>query len=199
MIVISIALRRDVIVPQAYLRSIHIKSTVKCWPMYPLRHFLLRGGVASRSLFLLAFTVLFARALLPGVVMLGFGAPQASFGLVMCSGHGPMFAHDQAMTDMGDMGGMDMSSAPMPGMDMSSAMKMDDHPSMLGHSSAMGDMGDLCPFSAAFIVACFGIALACLLFTLAAIARVWRVVLARTVFLPSLYFRPLSRAPPVLI
>jgi hypothetical protein len=146
--------------------------------MNPLRRFLLRNSVVSRITFLAALAVLLARALLPGAVMLDpESSAQGDFALVLCSGHGPMFAHD-SMSDANMMHDhMDMSGAP-------------------AHDSMTGDDG-ICPFSAALFVACVGIALAVLLFALKRITCSWRVRPARPLLRPSPHFRPLSRAPPL--
>jgi hypothetical protein len=158
--------------------------------MNPLRRFLLRGGMASRMMLLAAFAVLFARALLPGAVMLDpESAAQGDFALVICSGHGPMFA-----PGIGPMSHMDDS---MPGMDMSHMPGMT-HDGMTGspaHDSMTGDDG-LCPFSAALFVACVGITVAVVLFALKRQRQSWRVKSARPLARSSHYFRPLSRAPP---
>ncbi|QGZ63361.1 hypothetical protein [Paraburkholderia acidisoli] len=170
--------------------------------MNAFRRFLLRGGMASRAWLLAAFAVLFARALLPGAVMLDpVSVAQGDFALVMCSGHGPMFAQDRgalavrshAMSGMA-MPGMDMS--PMAGM-MHEDMDMPgmSMPGSHDHDSMNGDDG-LCPFSAALVVACVGIALAIVLFTLTRVTQTWRDVSTRLPARPPLHFRPLSRAPP---
>ncbi|WP_321818635.1 MULTISPECIES: hypothetical protein [unclassified Paraburkholderia] len=161
--------------------------------MFSLRRFLLRGGTASRVLFLAAFAILLARALLPGAVMLDPDpGAQGGFALVMCSGHGPMFAKNSGvMPDMADM---------MPDMDMSHmAGMMHDGISMHGsaaHDTMAGD-NSVCPFSAALVVACVSIALAVVLFTLTRVTQLWSASLARPLVRISLHFRPLSRAPPL--
>jgi hypothetical protein len=173
--------------------------------MNAFRRFLLRDGVVSRVSILVAFAILFVRALLPGAVMLDSeAAAQGGFALVMCSGHGPMFARStDAMPGMSDSmdstmsGSMDSS---MPGMDMSPMPGMiHDSGDLSGspaHDSMTGDDG-LCPFSAALVVACVGIALAVVLFTLTRITQSWRIVAARPLPRPCPHFRPLSRAPPL--
>lgn len=163
--------------------------------MNAFRRFLLRGGKASRMFFLAAFAVLLARALLPGAVMLDSeSAPERGIALVMCSGHGPMFAHTaNTMANMSDaMPGMDMShmtGAMQDGMDMSHTSDS------RGHDSMAGDDG-LCPFSAALVLACIAIALAVVLFSLTRLAPSWSAVSARPLLRFSPYFRPQSRAPP---
>ncbi|WP_146122829.1 DUF2946 family protein [Burkholderia multivorans] len=157
--------------------------------MNAFRRFLLRGGMANRAWLLVAFAVLLVRALLPGVVMLDpVSVAQGDFALVMCSGHGPMFAHDDgAMSAMPDsMPGMDMSHMPMSGMSGSPVHN---------HDSMAGDDG-LCPFSAALVVACVGIGFAVVLFTLTRATQSWRAVSTRSPARPPIHFRPLSRAPP---
>ncbi len=153
--------------------------------------------MASRALFLAAFTVLLARALLPGAVMLDpVSAAQGGFALVMCSGHGPMFAQGAAMMDMPGM------AASMPGMNMSHmagmtahGMEMSGASGATGHGSMAGDDG-LCPFSAALVVACVGVALACVLFVLIRAAQSWITVVAQSLSRSPLHFQPPSRAPP---
>jgi hypothetical protein len=159
--------------------------------MNPLRRFLMRGGLVSRMSLLAAFAILFARALLPGAVMLDpESAAQGDFALVICSGHGPMFAHGTgSMSDMDDS---------MPGMDMSHMAGMT-HDSMAGspaHDAMTGDDG-LCPFSAALFVACVSAVIAVVLFALKRQRQSWRLHATRPVARSSPYFSPLSRAPPL--
>ena len=164
--------------------------------MNAFRRFLLRGGVASRISFLAAFAVLLARALLPGAVMLDSASTSdGGIALVMCSGHGPMFAHtSNAMANM---------SASMPDMSMSHMTDMMQDGMDMSHMSgspAQGSMaGDdgLCPFSAALVVGCMAIALAVVLFSLTRVAQSWHAVSARPPARLSPYSRPLSRAPPL--
>ncbi|PRE45403.1 hypothetical protein [Burkholderia multivorans] len=163
--------------------------------MNAFRRFLLRDGAVSRMFFLAAFAVLFARALLPGAVMLvPVSVAQGGFALVMCSGHGPMFAHSHdAMEDMSaSMPGMDMSH--MAGM-MHHAMGMSGGTSSDAHDSMASDDG-LCPFSAALAVACVGFVLACVLFELIRVAQSWDTVWTRTAVRAPVRYRPPSRAPP---
>lgn len=166
--------------------------------MSAFRRFLLRGGMANRAWFLIAMAVLLVRALLPGAVMLDpASVAQGDFALVMCSGHGPMFAGDSgAAVKMSDvMPGMNMThmAGMMHGdMDMSGKAGSPAH----DHGAMTGDDG-LCPFSAALVVACVGIALAIALFTLTRVTQSWRAVSTRPLVRLSLHFRPLSRAPPL--
>lgn len=118
-------------------------------------------------------------------------AAQGGAALVMCSGHGPMFAQGHgAMANMpASMPGMDMSH--MAGMDMSGGAGSQ------GHDSMSGDDG-LCPFSAALVVACVSVALACLMFTVIQAAQSWcRVTVRPSTRSSALHFRPPSRAPPL--
>ncbi|MBB3003971.1 hypothetical protein FHX57_006350 [Paraburkholderia tropica] len=162
--------------------------------MNVLRRFLLRGGKASQALFLFAFAVLLSRALLPGAVMLDpVSVAQGDFALVMCSGHGPMFAPDQSTSarmsnsmpgmDMGHMAGMVHD-----GMDMSG-------PGSASHDSMSGDDG-LCPFSAALVVACVATAIIFALFTLTRFTQSWSAVSLRALVRLIPHCRPLCRAPP---
>jgi hypothetical protein len=160
--------------------------------MNPFRRFLLRGDLKSRVSLLAALALLLVRALLPGGIMLDpVSAAEGDFTLVMCSGHGPMFTHSHdAMTAMSDA---------MPGMEMSDASgsthaRMDGP--MPAHDTMSADDG-LCPFSAALVIACVGIALALVLFVLTRIARSWIAVPSRTLARPPRHSRPLSRAPPL--
>jgi hypothetical protein len=164
--------------------------------MNAFRRFLLRGGIASRMSFLAAFAVLLARALLPGAVMLdSVSTPDGGIALVMCSGHGPMFARaPNAMANMSEtMPDMDMSH--MAGM-MQDGMDMPHMSGSQSHDSMAGDDG-LCPFSAALVVGCVAIALAVVLFSLTRVTQSWSAVSARPLARLSPYFRPLSRAPPL--
>lgn len=154
--------------------------------MNALRRFLLRGGIASRLSVLAAFAVLLARALLPGAVMLDpVSAAQGDFALVICSGHGPMFAPDaHAMMNMSDEDMMhgDMHMSASGGAPMQTPMASDD---------------GLCPFSAALFVACVSVTLAMELFALTPVIERWRVLPTHRPTRASPHLRPLSRAPPL--
>jgi hypothetical protein len=170
--------------------------------MNAIRRFLLRGGLRSQVILLAASALLLVRALLPGGVMLDpVSAAEGDFALVICSGHGPMFAHDHGpMAAMSDaMPGMDMSHmADTPGMSHDGK----DMPGMSGmsgntaHDTMTADDG-LCPFSAALVIACVGIALAFVLFELTRVTGSWLAVPVRTPARASPHFLPLSRAPPL--
>jgi hypothetical protein len=164
--------------------------------MNAFRRFLLRGGMASRAHVLAALVVLLARALLPGAVMLDpVSAAQGGFAVVMCSGHGPMFAGlSGAATAMPDtMPGMDMDH--MGGM-THGGMHLSAMPGSPAHDSMTADDG-LCPFSAALVLACAGVALAVVLFTLMRATPSWRAMSVRPLVRTSCHVRPLSRAPPL--
>lgn len=61
--------------------------------MNPFHPLLSRDRLARRCLYGLILAVLFARALLSGTVMVDPDAAAGSFGLVICSGQGPMFSN----------------------------------------------------------------------------------------------------------
>jgi hypothetical protein len=161
--------------------------------MNPFRRLLLRGTRGGQHAWLAALALLLARALLPGGVMLDpVSAAAGDFALVVCSGHGPMFAHGHGVeTDSTDASaGMDMNH--MAGM-MHDAGDMLDSPA---HDYLSADDG-LCPFSAALVVACVGVALAIVLFALARVTRSWVAVSARALVRPSPCSLPPPRAPPL--
>jgi hypothetical protein len=167
--------------------------------MNAFRRFLLRGGLRSRVSLLAALALLLVRALLPGGVMLDpVSVAEGDFALVMCSGHGPMFAHDPVqMSAMSAMSGTD------PGMDMSAMADMAHHdmdmPGMSGTAAwdTMTADDGLCPFSAALVIACVGIALAIALFELTRVTRSWIAIPGHAPARRSPHSLPLSRAPPL--
>jgi hypothetical protein len=163
--------------------------------MNAFRRFLLRGGIASRMAFLAAFAVLLARALLPGAVMLdSVSTTEGGISLVMCSGHGPMFAPaPNAMANTSNATA-DLDMSHMAAM-MQDDMGMSHMSGSQPHNSMAGDDG-LCPFSAALVVGCVAVALAVILFALTRATQSWSAMSARPLARLSPYFRPLSRAPP---
>ncbi|MDR5806553.1 hypothetical protein [Caballeronia sp. LZ001] len=164
--------------------------------MYPFRRFLFRGSAIGRLRLLAALALLFVRALLPGGIMLDpISVATGDLTPVMCSGHGPMFTHHASPT----------AAIPetSPEMDMGQMMgTMDNVPEMSGmsdshsHESMAADDG-ICPFSAALVLACVGVALAVVLFGLTRVAPSWSAAPARTPVRRSPHSLPLSRAPPL--
>ena len=140
-----------------------------------------------------------SRALLSSVVMLDADAPVGSFGLVMCSGHGPMFSGNPA----------ERSAVPMQ-MQMDTGMQMAMHGMAMASSSdatkpphsAMGEQSDpnsLCAFSAAFLTAITVAAVFSLLVFLIIIGQSWTSSQIIAFIALSPHRRPRTRAPPVLV
>jgi hypothetical protein len=173
------------------------ETPVRMHAMNAIRRFLLQR-VRRRQLSLLAaLALLLVRALLPGGVMLDpASVTEGDFSLVICSGHGPMFAHDSGakavrtgfapMTDMVRMTDTTPDDMPMPGMS-----------GLPAHDTMTPDDG-LCPFSAALVVACCGMALMLVLFVLMRVTQAWTLPDARSPVGRRHHLLPLSRAPPVI-
>jgi hypothetical protein len=139
---------------------------------------------------LLVFTVLFARAILPSAVMVTGDASAATFGLVICSGHGPLF-----VSYRGDK--LLFSSSKTSKTGISGLLDIASHDSETPHhSSSMVDDG-VCPFSAALTVACIGLAIVCILREAIETTRSWCFRVERPVVCSAAHFNPPSRAPPV--
>ncbi|MDC6128467.1 hypothetical protein PPH41_10915, partial [Burkholderia gladioli] len=105
--------------------------------MNALRHFLLRGGVATRLLWGLLLAVLLSRALISGAVMLDPDGPDAG-AVVLCSGHGPLDLTPAAL-----QANEDLSRA------LGSALS----PTPDTHHQRAGASAELCPFSASLAAA----------------------------------------------
>lgn len=175
--------------------------------MNQLRHFLSRGGMARQCLMCIVFTVLLVRALLSSVVMLDPDAPTGSFGLVMCSGQGPLFSRAgmtmDAMPSMSStmvtsmaksIPGMAMSPRTVPAASSKGASASDNQESV-----GNDDSGSLCAFSAAFFAVIASIAIAWLFFGMVSPTRSWalpRIVAPRCL---APFQRPRTRAPPLFI
>lgn len=162
--------------------------------MNRLRHFLSQGGMAKRCVLFVVFTVLLSRALLSSNVMLDIEAPAGSFGLVMCSGHGPVFPieHGPAVVE-----GMHMEGDPAtPGMAMSAVLStIGDTPPAAGPMDS--DKDRLCPFSAVFLSVIASVAFLSLFIGFVIANRSWSV---SGTSLPVRYIphcRPRARAPPI--
>ena len=166
----------------------------------------------------MALAIILARGLLSNVVMFDANAPSGSFGLVICSGYGPMFAttsaQPQATTDglAHAQPGGHMSVMAMPGMNMpmpssassasSDGTNANSHASDDGHGSmnmddSMQGGSAICPFSAALFAAVFTV----IVFLLLATDTVRRVRVRRRrtirVVTTTPYRLPPSRAPPL--
>lgn len=161
--------------------------------MNRLRHFLPQGGMARRCILFVIFTVLLSRALLSSNVMLDIDAPAGSFGLVMCSGHGPIFAAERSIAvDSMRMGG----DPPMPGMAMSPMLSMpEDMPPAV--ESMDSDKDRLCPFSAAFLSVIASVAFLSLFLGFLLANRSWSVSKTSVWVRHVPHCRPRARAPPV--
>jgi len=129
--------------------------------------------------------------------MLDPHAPAGSFGMVMCSGHGPMFDDMPHQMDIDSSVSMQM---PM-NMDMSMgdmAMPGMHHADTTGHMHGgdSSDSNNLCSFSAVFSL---GTAIALFLLLFVAVICHARMTLPRyraPFFAFSLRLRPLGQAPP---
>jgi len=179
--------------------------------MNAIRHFLLRNSCFRRGLFFLVFGLLLLRALLSGTVMLDPDAPEGSYGLVICSGFGPMFpatptsgvfAAAMASMSTGDMVMPAMRAAQRDSAAVKPATSSDALPvSTGGHAGGQdpSDSGGLCPFSAAFFMAIFSLLIVSLLLSVLTSKRVWRN--AGPIVYQSLmrFGRPLSRGPPAYV
>ncbi|WP_347557637.1 hypothetical protein [Robbsia sp. KACC 23696] len=150
--------------------------------------------------------ILLCRGLLSGAVMFDMDAPAGDFGLVMCSGYGPMFpAADGSRAERQADAGMSMDmSMPMP-------MPMTDHATidqdktgavssvmpdgMPMHATA--DANDICAFSAALLLGIGALFVVLLLVGALSTVRRLRIRYVRIVAgAPSPFALPLSRAPP---
>jgi len=179
--------------------------------MNAIRHFLLRDSWLKRGLFCLVFAVLLLRALLSGTVMLDPDAPEGSFGLVLCSGFGPMFpvAATGSENLALPMGVMSTGGMVMPGMhdghhdaaSVKSVVSTEALPADTGrHMSDQdpSDSGSLCPFSAAFLTAIVSLFIVSLFLGVVTSGRFWRNA-GPVNYLSLIRFgRPLSRGPPAV-
>jgi hypothetical protein len=162
--------------------------------MNELRHFLSRGTLTARCLFFVVFAVLMSRALLSSVVMLDADAPVGSFGLVICSGHGPMFPN---AIDKSSPVAMQMDSGmmmDMPGMAMPSTS--DKTSQQHGAMDEQPDSNSLCPFSAAFLTAITVTAFVSLILFLIVVTLSWAPPAIASFVASSPHRRPRTRAPP---
>jgi hypothetical protein len=157
-------------------------------PANTLCRILTRAGRAREGMLYLGLALLFARALLPGAVMFDADESTGDFGLVICSGHGPMFVR-------GVMPAAEMSV--MTGIGASSwlAVPMDSR-SSTGHRPSAGDDNGVCPFGAALSIACVGAILILLLVAETLAKCVWPASTARGRARKAPRTRPPSRAPP---
>jgi hypothetical protein len=170
--------------------------------MNRIRHHFLRHGFAGRSAMMIVFAVLLFRALLSSAVMFDPDAPANSFGLVLCSGHGPLMLHDEAPGTgpdamlSGMSGMMAMPDHALPG-NAAGIMHTPTHShSHADGSTADGDDNSICPFSAVFLSAICTLLVLPILFGLVTSPRVW---VTRTLRAPvkRLSCRPPpSHAPP---
>jgi hypothetical protein len=183
---------------------------------------LLRGTRLSARLFRwAAVMILLCRGLLSGAVMFDMHAPVGSFGLVICSGFGPMFPsidarnaaqNDDAMADQVDMRAHDTGMT-MSGMTMDSAMADTMSDASLPRDTsapdtmsggmpmhATADANDICAFSAALLLGVSALVVVVLLLGTLPIVRRLRTRCARVLHYPLRPFAlPLSRAPPAAV
>jgi hypothetical protein len=176
---------------------------------------------------MMVFTVLVSRALLSSAVMLDADGPEGSYGLVMCSGSGPMFP-DMAGAMNADphvpdaLSGMQMGDhGAMSGMVMPSAMSMVMSPTTSPVMSTtmsgmvmpnpahaddtapmpMGSMGsdkdNLCPFSAAFLTAIASVVFLSLFIGVIIANRSWSTTGITIAIRIVSHARPRARAPPI--
>ncbi|WP_414143034.1 hypothetical protein [Burkholderia gladioli] len=162
--------------------------------MNALRHFLLRGGVATRLLWGLLLAVLLSRALISGAVMLDPDGPDAG-AVVLCSGHGPLVLGAAALAARFD------ADAPItPANDaaaLASRLAHHDHEGAGDSSSAAGNPGDICPFAIALFTALASCLLLVLLFPFSIARAAWPRPVTRQALRPTIGDRPPSRAPPL--
>ncbi|HTR08583.1 MAG TPA: DUF2946 family protein [Paraburkholderia sp.] len=156
------------------------------------RHFLSRGGVVRHGLFLLVFSVLMSRALLPGAVMIDPDQTAASGMLVICSGHGAMVIDQTAGF------ALDEQIARAAPTHVSIAT---DHASRNLHSGQEGNTSNkdsgVCAFSAALATALACAAVLLLLFLPLAARQFWPTRSTDSPARLAVHTRPLTRAPPV--
>jgi len=181
--------------------------------MNAIRQFLLRDSWLRQGLLCLVFALLLLRALLSSAVMLDPDAPEGSYGLVICSGFGPLFPvaatgggqAAPAMMGSGSMGGMAMPG--MPEMHASHHGTAAVKPVVSGDASVadigthMGDQdasdsGGVCPFSAAFLTAIVSLFVVSLFLGVVTSGRSWRNVGPISYLSLTRFGRPLSRGPP---
>lgn len=156
-----------------------------------LRRFL-RNGPGGRLSQWLVIVILLARALVPVNVMIDMEAAKLGhFTLTLCSGHGPMFT--RVALPMPAMSGSHMHQEMR-----DAALKSTDgkaHPSPAADDSMPTDNG-ICPFSSALVVAYVALALCIMFYAFRSARRLRKARADHRPTPPSLYARPLTRAPP---
>lgn len=168
----------------------------------------------------IALAIILIRALLSNVVMFDAHAPDGSFGLVICSGHGPMFPIASPMNesianrptyaklgsaDIGEMGNMAMDAMPMSSPSPSdtsashtssvSTISSDLHGTM-DMADSQQDSDAICAFSAVLFAALVTAVVRLILCVLAVRRTRFRQGRSPIVAAVTLYRLALSRAPP---
>lgn len=182
--------------------------------MFPVLSLCRGNSYRARLLRWGAVMVMLCRGLLCGAVMFDMNAPAGSFGLVICSGFGPMFPatakdpndHLPPMPDDRAASHTDMAmdmSMPMP---MSTVTSTDSDRSSTLIPGAMSDsmpmhgttsVSNICAFSAALLTGIGALFVALLLMVaLPTIRRVRNRFVRVVIRTPLPFSLPLSRAPP---
>lgn len=124
--------------------------------MGTLRRLLFNDNCRRRATLLL-LALFFCRALVSNALMLDPGAPSGSFGLAICSGHGPLSFASFSASGRADAASIGMAR-------ISLHHHADDAGSNSGDQQTSPD--SICPFSATLFAAIFALAIGFVLFFL---------------------------------
>jgi len=152
----------------------------------------MRNGLTGRISQWFVIAILLVRALIPVNVMIDMdAAKQGHVALTLCSGHGPMFSQVAPP-------GPDLAGSHMHHRMGNAVLKSADgtaHPDPAADDPMPADSG-FCPFSSALVVAYVALAFCITLLARRPTRHFRKTRSGRPPWRPSLYARPLTRAPP---